>query len=56
MEVDRASVQQLAIGYKREPIDPFNFILSLHFVKVSGGVVVVVSTPPPLSSCCGKLA
>ena len=34
MEVDRASVQQLAIGYKREPIDPFNFILSLHFVKV----------------------
>ncbi|CAM9283124.1 unnamed protein product, partial [Ectocarpus sp. 8 AP-2014] len=34
MEVDRASVQQLAIGYKREPVDPFNFILSMHFVKV----------------------
>eukprot|EP00903_Cladosiphon_okamuranus_P020819 g19121.t1 len=34
MEVNRASVQQLAIGYKRQPIDPFNFILSLHFVKV----------------------
>lgn len=35
MEVDRASVEQLAIGYKREPVDPFNFILSLHFVKVT---------------------
>lgn len=34
MEVDRASVEQLAIGYKREPVDPFNFILSMHFVKV----------------------
>lgn len=35
MEVDRASVEQLAIGYKREPVDPFNFILSMHFVKVT---------------------
>ncbi len=45
MEVDRASVEQLAVGYKRQPIDPFNFILSLHFVKVTdggGGVVDVV--------------
>lgn len=34
IEVDRASILQLAIGYKREPVDPFNFVLSMHFVKV----------------------
>lgn len=38
MEIDRASVEQLAVGYKREPVDPFNFILSMHFVKVTDRV------------------
>ena len=42
MEVDRASVEQLAIGYKREPVDPFNFILSMHFVKVTGQASIFV--------------
>ncbi|CAN0144422.1 unnamed protein product [Ascophyllum nodosum] len=33
-ELDRSSVQQLAVAYKRQPMDPFSFILSMHFVKV----------------------
>lgn len=58
MEVDRASVQQLAIGYKREPIDPFNFILSLHFVKVgrpSALLAAAMLTPRPFSASVQQL-